>query len=181
MNVYSVYHIHAGTRHDDGYIGITKNPELRFQQHGWKRKKCNAHLRNALSKYKDRVVFDVLASNLDFEAACLLEEMLRPNPNMGWNVAAGGNVPPNPKGKARTEEHCKNISAAKLGEKNPMFGKKLTFSEEHRKNISLATAGRPSPLKGSKRPTLVCPHCGVTGAVGAMGRWHFDRCKNASV
>lgn len=40
------------------------------------------------------------------------------------------------KGKKRSPETCKNISKSKMGDKNPMFGKKI--SEETRKKMSLA-------------------------------------------
>jgi group I intron endonuclease len=172
---YSVYHISTelgrGPLLDKGYIGITKNPETRFLQHGWQRKKSNEHLKYALLKYKDSVQFTILASGLDFEAACLLEEMLRPKENMGWNIAKGGSVPPSPKGKQRSETYRANISKAKSGYKNPMFGKKLTFSEEHKKNLSLAA---------KQMQVLICPKCEKSGKTNAMNRWHFDNCKYES-
>lgn len=181
--MYSLYQISTQPGHgpllDHGYIGITKNPELRFSQHGWRRKKSNAHLRNALSKYKDQVKFVVLAEGLDFEAACLLEEMLRPHENMGWNIARGGSIPPNPKGKARSAEYRANIAKAKSGSKNPMFGKKLEFSDQHRANLSKAMTGiKRIELQGKPRPVIVCPYCSVSGGLGAMNRWHFDKCRN---
>lgn len=179
---YSVYHISTqlgrGYLLDKGYIGITKNPELRFAQHGWQRKKSNQHLKNALLKYGDSVQFAILANGLDFEAACLLEEMLRPIENMGWNIAKGGSVPPSPKGKYRSETYRANISKAKSGDKNPMFGKKLKFSEEHRKKLSQALSGRANKYKNVPREKVQCPHCQKIGGVGPMQLWHFDRCKN---
>jgi len=181
MNSYSVYHIHTEPSLNTGYIGITKDTTLRFSQHLWKRKKSNAHLCNAFAKYGDAIKFSVIVDNLDYEAASLLEEMLRPNPNMGWNIAAGGNIPPSPKGKIRSEEYRKNISKAKLGLQNPMFGKKLIFSEAHRKNLSLALTGKKSSLKGKNRPQLTCPHCNKTGGAGGMYVHHFNRCKNAGI
>jgi group I intron endonuclease len=178
---YSVYHIHVEPNLNTGYIGISKNVELRFSQHTWKRKKTNEHLKNALAKYGDAVKFSVIVEGLDFEAASLIEEVLRPEPNIGWNIAAGGNIPPNPKGKIRSSEYRENISKAKLGEKNPMFGKKVDFSETHRQNLSKATKGRPSKLKGKSRPQLTCPHCKKVGSAGGMYTWHFDRCRNANI
>lgn len=181
LDMYSVYHIHVDPNLSSGYVGISKNVKLRFAQHGWKRKNTNNHLQNALAKYGNTVKFSVLANELDYEAASLLEKMLRPNPNMGWNISTGGNIPPNPQGKLRSKEYRANIAKAKLGKNNPMFGKKMVFSEEHRKNLSVAGKGKTSALKGVKRPTTICPHCGISGGVGAMGRWHFNRCKNASI
>lgn len=178
---YSVYHIHVEPSLDLGYIGITKNTKNRFQQHTWKRKKCNRHLRFALKKYGDQIKFSVLASGLDKEAAELLEEILRPIPNIGWNITAGGGIPPDPSGKIRSEQYRLNISKAKMGEKNPMFGKKIIFSDAHKENLSRAMMGKESATKGKPRPKLTCPHCGLEGGVGSMGRWHFDRCKNANI
>jgi hypothetical protein len=166
---------------NSGYVGVTKNPEIRFSQHGWRRKKSNAHLRNALLKHKDQIQFVVLAKDLDFEAACLLEEMLRPTENIGWNIAKGGSIPPNPKGKERSLAYRNNISKAKAGIKNPMYGKKLIFSEQHRKRISLSCLGRErTDLQGKKRPVVTCPNCGVAGGLGAMNRWHFDKCRDTN-
>lgn len=34
-------------------------------------------------------------------------------------------------------------------------------------------------LKGRPKPKVTCPHCGITGGVSAMMRFHFDRCKCA--
>jgi len=174
--IYSVYHITInpgnGPLLNYGYIGITKDTDKRFAQHRLNKKKSNPHLKYALEKYKDNIKFVVLASNLDYEAACLLEEMLRPNENMGWNIAKGGSIPPNPKGKERSKEYRANISKAKSGNKNPMFGKKLTFSEDHKKKLSQAYLHMES---------IVCPKCGKNGKGNAMKRWHFDRCKHESI
>jgi hypothetical protein len=178
---YTVYHIHTEPSLNTGYIGITTNYELRMSQHSWKRKKSNAHLRFALAKYGDMVQKSILASGLDRETAEWIERILRPLPGMGWNITTGGGIPPNPKGKPRSAEYCANIAAAKQGVKNPMFGKKVIFSETHRKNLSAALKGKPSPIaKGSNRKQVQCPHCNVVGGEGAMGRWHFDRCRHAS-
>jgi group I intron endonuclease len=174
---YSVYHIHNGCGVNDGYIGITKNTELRFQQHKWSRKQTNKHLKAALLKYANVIEFSVLAKHLTYHEAKLLEKKLRPFPNIGWNIAAGGDVPPNPKGKERSLEHRKNISKSKQGSKNPMFGKKLNFSEEHRQNLSKSSTGRKSKFKNIKREQIECPHCGLIGGVGAMHLWHFDACR----
>ena len=44
--------------------------------------------------------------------------------------------------------------------------------------ISEVTASRISKaLTGLKRPTGECHHCGKTGAISLLKRWHFDNCK----
>jgi group I intron endonuclease len=179
---YAVYHICISDNLYGGYVGITKNLELRFSQHKWNRKQSNAHLRNALKKYGDKVKFLVIAQNVTLEVAKKIELLLRPWPNIGWNICRGGGIPPSPKGKIRSDEYRKNISAAKRGDKNPMFGKKVIFSEAHRKNLSEATKGKPNvSLMGVKRVLMTCPYCAKIGGQGAMQRWHFDRCKHATI
>jgi group I intron endonuclease len=176
---YAVYHIHREPSLNSGYVGITMSIQQRWSQHGWKRKGSNKHLQSALKKYGNEIKYSIVAEGLDFETAKWIESILRPFPNTGWNIAKGGGVPPSPKGKARSAEHCKNISKAKLGEKNPMFGKKVVFSEDHRKKLSSSGKGRQQPhLKGKQRPKVTCHYCGKEGAVGAMHRWHFERCKH---
>jgi hypothetical protein len=180
--MYSVYHIGIDPELNTGYIGITKNTSTRFAEHQWKRKKANPHLKSAINKYKEQVFYRVLLSSLDKELAELCEEMLRPEPNIGWNVTKGGNIPPNPKGKIRSAEYCANIAKAKIGIKNPMYGKTPFFSEEHRKKLSIAAKGIPKiSLRGVKRKVVECPHCFKMGGEGPMQQWHFDRCRYARV
>ena len=177
---YSLYHIGIDPDLNAGYIGITCNPKARFIQHGYSKTRSNAHLKNALLKYGKDVFKRIVVSNLDKEAAELLEEMLRPKPNMGWNITKGGGIPPNPKGKERSAEYRSNISKAKIGANNPMYGRKVIFSETHRKNLSIAITGRISKYLGVARPIVVCPKCNKSGGLGAMQRWHFERCKYGS-
>ena len=65
-------------------------------------------------------------------------------------------------------------------------------TQEHRLKNSLANKGKrlgvspgnkgkpqPEHIKDKKRkpkPLATCPHCGKTGGISAMTRWHFDRC-----
>lgn len=67
---------------------------------------------------------------------------------------------------AVSDDHKKKISDSMRGSGNPMWGK--THSEESRKIISEA----------NKQQTT-CPHCGTTGGISIMKRWHYDNCKQA--
>ena len=69
-----------------------------------------------------------------------------------------------------TEEHRKNMSNSKVGEKNTMFGK--THSQEAREKI------RESRLNA---PRLTCPFCDRVGDSSNMKRWHFDKCKHKGI
>lgn len=97
-SVFYLYHIcreHDKYNLKEGYIGVSKKPSKRWSSGGYKQ---NPHLRNALSKYTDIVHYVVKAGTLK---ECLADEKkLRPYPNMGWNIASGGGLPPSPKGKA---------------------------------------------------------------------------------
>lgn len=65
-----------------------------------------------------------------------------------------------------TDEHIKNLSLARQGNKNHMFGK--THSQEAREKI------RQSRFNA---PKLTCNFCDKVGDSANMTRWHFDKCK----
>lgn len=67
-------------------------------------------------------------------------------------------------GTPHTEESKQKIREQKLG-------KKLYRSPEHNAKIGAAN-------KGKKMPTATCPHCGLTGNVSNIKRWHLDNCKH---
>lgn len=53
---------------------------------------------------------------------------------------------------------------------------------EYRKKVSKALKGRPRHpnagiKKGSHQKISTCPHCGKTGGIGGLKRYHFDNCK----
>ena len=87
-------------------------------------------------------------------------------------------------GNKRGPETGRRISAALTGKlkgvkKPEWFGEKLSKatlgkpkSAEHIAAMSKATKGISRPQKQS-----TCPHCGRTGAVNLLTRYHFDNCK----
>lgn len=94
------------------------------------------------------------------------------------------------KGVKKSEDHRLSISAAKIGDKNPMFGKEpwnkgikkeKPFKEKGKPGIKPGTTtsrkGKESLLKGMIKEINICPHCNKSGGKGAMQRWHFDNCK----
>ena len=172
MNTYSIYHLHTEPNLNSGYIGVSKDTSFRYEHHISRKKKSNAILKEAFEKHGDKIKVSVLASNLELEAALLLEEMLRPKSNIGWNQFKGGNIPPDPTGKVRSDTYRANISASKKGENNPAFGSHPVFTNIHRQKI--AEAARNAPF-------VQCPHCQTLGRGNGMKRWHFDRCKDASI
>jgi predicted GIY-YIG superfamily endonuclease len=93
--MYTVYWIKKFDHIDfnsQGYIGITKHFKRRLREHS---KGSNLHLKRAISKYGwNNLVTVVIAENIDQELALLIEEMLRPNNQIGWNITKGGGLPP---------------------------------------------------------------------------------------
>ena len=172
MNTYSVYHLHTSPDLNGGYIGVSKDTNFRYKHHISRKKKSNPILDNAFRVYGDLMKVRVLVKNLELEAALLLEEMLRPTSNIGWNQQPGGNIPPDPTGKSRSTEYRQNISKSKMGEKNPAWGTHPVFSKIHKQKIAEAA---------KNAPFIQCPHCQTVGRGNGMKRWHFDRCKDADI
>lgn len=132
MKTYYLYHLcregDIGDL-DKGYIGVSYSPEQRWQQH--KHSTKNPRLEEAFNKYTDINMF-ILAEG---EEKCILEmeRMLRPEPDIGWNIAIGGSKPPLNK---------------MFGDSNPMFGK--TTSDKQKEKASIA-ASKPKTEKTRKR------------------------------
>jgi len=87
-----LYHISKeGSSLDEGYIGVSVNPDLRFRKH-------RRNARNPNKKH--RAVYRGINENSDITYRILacgeedyiyeLERALRPVRNMGWNTISGG-------------------------------------------------------------------------------------------
>lgn len=64
----------------------------------------------------------------------------------------------------------------KIGELNPFYGKQHSedTKQKMRKPKSKEAIQR---YKEAVRPIGICPHCGKSGHLAIMKRWHFDKCK----
>lgn len=98
-----------------GYIGISKDTTTRWERHkgGYSGSKI---VNNAYKKHNDIVETIILTSSV--EACKYMEFMLRPEPRMGWNIAAGGGLPPNLAGKVMSEEQKSKIGISNGGSNN---------------------------------------------------------------
>lgn len=122
MTACSVYWVHHPDHSDmltQGYIGVSKNVKTRFSSH--KNSPSNEHLKRAIKKYGwDTLVKKVLL--IADEAYCLMiEAKLRAADQIGWNVVAGGGMPPNALGKVfgpMSEETKAKVSASKKGHRH---------------------------------------------------------------
>ena len=96
---YKIYWIREDFHIDpytEGYIGLTSQSiEKRFSDHKYNTK--NNHLRNRCKQLTVGIV--LLEDNLDIDSVRIRESHYRPLPNTGWNINAGGDIPPSRLGK----------------------------------------------------------------------------------
>lgn len=146
MNNYSVYWIRKKTHCDEkteGYIGISNNPQRRFEEH--KNSTRYSIVSNAIKKHDGDIVYDILHENITIEEAKNIEKKLRPYKEIGWNIAEGGGMPPNMKGVKRPA-HSKRMK----GENNPFYGKR--HNDEVKMKLSEQKTGKKNHFYGKKRP-----------------------------
>lgn len=165
-----VYWIHLPEHTDmfsEGYIGMTrKTAGERFYSHKSlaKRGKINIPILNAIRKYGDTLIVETLVICTP-EYAVWLENKLRPDKGIGWNLAAGGEFPS--VNRVVTEAARLNQSKAQLGRKHP---------EEVKKKIGEANSRRvwteESKAKASKSKTgtTMSPEARAKISLAGMGR-----------
>lgn len=193
--MYYVYHISLSNIINEGYIGVTKNLESRFYNHLDSKYVVGLAIRKYdLTITSMKVLFEFETP----EEAYAKENELRPNANIGWNIAPGG------LGGARPyKESTRLLMSEKMsGENNPYYGK--THSSNIRNKISekllekssewrtecASNAGKANKGKirndeskqkytnvASNRPKYECPHCGKIGQYNSMISYHGNNCK----
>ena len=95
MNNHVVYWYHLAMHTDpctEGYIGVTNDITRRNKEHMRNSNNLHNHFYNAIEYYgKENIILTILYENLSEEQAYNLENIYRPEPNIGWNYAIGGN------------------------------------------------------------------------------------------
>jgi len=139
----SVYWIHRPEHTDmfnQGYIGVSNNTRLRWNGH--KSKAGNLHLQRAIKKYGwENLEKDVVL--VADEAYCLdVETKLRSRAEIGWNIVAGGGMPPSSRGKKfiRTDAQKAQMRIAKLA--TWASGFKRTPEMQAKVNLNLTEGGK---------------------------------------
>lgn len=117
-----VYWIHKKDQTNvmtEGYVGITSDLKTRYNFHKTRNK--NKKLRNAINKYKDDIVLDVIYEYESESDALRKEYELRPKPFIGWNLAEGGGKPPSikdyPEAIEKIRESVKKLNMTPCCEK----------------------------------------------------------------
>ena len=134
-----------------GYIGVSVDLERREDEHRNSNSCIKFH--NALKKYGDEVVFEVVNSFDDPDHAYWLEQYIRPKPDIGWNLAVGGlGGSKGPQSEETIEKRSKSMlgknTGKKLSPRTDEHKEKLrkanlgkVFTEEHKNNMSKAKLG----------------------------------------
>lgn len=145
MEVGYVYWIHLKDQWDpteDGYIGVSNNPQRRFEEH--KRTK-NPMLAEGIKN--PEVIMDILFVG-SYECALLRERCFRPRPNMGWNINIGGKAPPNQRGIKKSLETRKLMSENNVG----FSGRKHSDeTKEKMRKAHQSIPGRPHTEETKKK------------------------------
>lgn len=171
-----IYWLHLPQHTDlltEGYIGVSKNPKNRFKTH--KNRSGNKHLYNSFKKYNTILMDIILEGN---EKYCLfIEEVLRPEKNIGWNITKGGGKPPelfghkHNKGKTPWNKGLKTGPIPENKKQERYKNLRKPQSDYQKKKVSEALSGVP-------KIKVTCPNCGKIGGKPAMLRFHFDKCKS---
>ena len=159
MYVYWIKRKHF-TNYKEGYIGVTtKSLEERFKFHS-KYVKKRSVVRKAIEKYDD------IEIKLLFEGSkedCLkLEYSLRPEKNIGWNLAEGGGLPPK---NVKGSESSKKISQT-LKNKGMCPYSDKTHSPEAKEKRRASMTGRKwfyEPSTGKSGLLMECPVGWIAG------------------
>jgi group I intron endonuclease len=149
MNLYWIRHQEHTDIFSQGYVGVSNNVKKRWYDH--KTYTENTHLKHSIQKYGwDNLVKEVvLIGDDDY---CLdIENKLRPNNRIGWNIIAGGGKPPSALGKkfVRSEEWKEKQRLAHLGK--PAWNKGIKLTEEQKAkqfNLSEHMKNKPSGFAG---------------------------------
>jgi len=163
-----------------GYIGKSKRPEKRMQEHFNRRKYENFAIHHAIKKYgKDNFRFEIIAETTKEEVDELEIKLIAEHKTFitehGYNETRGGDggimsedvrkkISETLKRKyangeikipEKSEEGRRRISEAKMGNS---WNKGRVFTEEHRKNLSKSSKGkkkRPRTEEEKKRQSIL--------------------------
>ena len=152
-------------KNKQGYVGITINLDKRVKSHlkivkrKIKQKDKLIHFHNALKKYKDQIIWEILHNNLSIEEALNWERIYRPKVNIGWNNDVGGNLGVSAEWYKNEENLTdfkrKTSEATKIGiqindstDKRILRAKEIWKRPDYKKKMSTLFSGENNPQFG---------------------------------
>ena len=142
MNKYYLYWYKLPIHTDpytEGYIGITNDLNRRHKEHKYSANPLNStfidsHFTRAINTYGgiDSLEKELLHTS-DYETICALERKYRPELNIGWNIAVGGEHP----GKVSIFKGSTNRWTVEQKEAIGNAHKNKTISEEHKNALKV--------------------------------------------
>lgn len=122
----------------EGYVGVTSNLPRRLREH--KRNKDNYNVKKNLNQ---GAIIEIIASGTK-EECYQLEQELRPEPYIGWNIIMGGLISNGFKGRTHSEETKQTLRKLYKGKKRG------PLSEETKLKIKAKRGGKASHSKLTK-------------------------------
>jgi len=138
-SVYWIHHPEHTNMFTQGYIGVSNNTKVRWNEHS--KRPSNLHIQRAIAKYGwDILVKEVvLVADKDY---CLdIETKLRPENQIGWNVVLGGGSPPHiniwNKGRKMPQDELDSRKAKGFGfnKGHKTWNAGLAYTEEMKSKI----------------------------------------------
>lgn len=177
--MYYIYWIHTANHqnpYEEGYIGLSNQPEKRFKAHTTDTAKVGS---KRVSEYVEEhgtnsLIHTLLHSVTTLIEAQQLEQSYRPNSNIGWNMRKGGGITPDCSGREHTQETKDKISKTNLKTKSKRvytskfkgvtgrwtkeqkarigaFHKGRPITEKHKRAIAEKNSGKDNPKSVSIR------------------------------
>ena len=127
----------------EGYVGVSSEVDVRFKTHKYllkNKKHENIHLQRAFDLYgEDQIVFDVIG---EFSDDYYIEESVRPDVAIGWNINKGGAKPPISKKGHKKTFTPQSLQTKKERAKRSKLVLTYNGSEEQKKMLSEKLSGR---------------------------------------
>lgn len=179
MSIYVTYlTIYSGNKLPPFYIGSTSIDNVNSGYNGTVRsKKYKSIWKEELINNPDLFKTKIISQHNDRKSALEKELILQKKLNvvkspMYINMSLAcpnGYFGMSTKGIPKSEEHKQNISKSRKG---------LSLSEYH-KNSMRKPKNKTDNMSfhNNNKIIIECPHCGKSGQLPNMKRWHFDNCK----
>lgn len=176
--VYWIRHVSHQDIKTQGYVGFTtKLPKKRFSDHLWNARndlKKSARLGAAIRKYGEQEIVLQIVCKGTMEYCLEMENRLRPDFNIGWNLGVGGESPTI--GRLASLEQRQHFSKVHTGRRHTEEWKRA-MSERHKgKKFRLGGKMPESAKEKIKNAKGRCKYCEREMTIPMIVRWHDEKC-----